>query len=635
MRVGGQVPFALPCAYFVLANEEKGDCMYSTIRNGRLLGAAVAIVLALVSAGAWACIGRDGSLPPFGGSRANGFMVDKVKAAWADADAKGTIPLTPPVSGTHRVLILLVQNASSGATFAYPAASLWTQRLADIAAYYTEVSKGVFTVTAANETWSANSGAVNDGVVGPVTVSTFTSSSDVTWSNSLAIVTKAVQAADSYVNFASFDTDGDGVLAPDELHLLVYLAGDETSYASSSLPRAWAHETWQRPYMTGLAADGVKLTGYCCCGSEFNGSKMAEMGPMTHELGHDLGLPDLYDVDGTTSGYWFGLGGFSLMASGSWGGYDGDVPVHIDGFLKSWLGWASVTTLTAPGDRAVSLAAAKGSNAVLRLNVTGSQEFFIIENRQRSGYDAGLPSSPSPAKGGLAIYHCDGAILTAANIREENYVNTSSSSPGIRLEEASTSYGTLSQNPNTASYDPSNDKFFFRSSNNGTFSASSTPNSNLKTGTASNIALTSISESATTMTLNVGVPISLAISAPSESLTAAGPVSYTLTYTGATAITLSASDISLVAAGSATGTVTVDGSGSTTRTATISNITGEGRLTIAVAANTANDGAGHYAVAASAPNGFWVTLDLPVVMWPVVPLVLAAGVALIARRKRA
>jgi hypothetical protein len=91
----------------------------------------------------------------------------------------------------------------------------------------------------------------------------------------------------------------------------------------------------------------------------------------------------------------------------------------------------------------------------------------------------------------------------------------------------------------------------------------------------------------------------IAISPPSATNASTGPVTYTVTYSDLhfASSTLSTADITLNKTGSANGTVTVTGSG-TTRTVTISNITGDGSLSISIAANTATDLAGNKAPAA-------------------------------------
>lgn len=98
----------------------------------------------------------------------------------------------------------------------------------------------------------------------------------------------------------------------------------------------------------------------------------------------------------------------------------------------------------------------------------------------------------------------------------------------------------------------------------------------------------------------------LSIGAPSVSTTASGPVDYTITYTGADAITLSSEDVTLNKTGTANGTVTVTGTGNSSRTVTISDITGSGSLGISIAANTASDSAGNSSAATGASATFIV-----------------------------
>jgi len=63
------------------------------------------------------------------------------------------------------------------------------------------------------------------------------------------------------------------------------------------------------------------------------------VGVFTHEYGHDLGLPDLYDTSGGENGTGF----WTLMSSGSWvdTGQDtiGNAPSHMGAWEKFQLGW--------------------------------------------------------------------------------------------------------------------------------------------------------------------------------------------------------------------------------------------------------------------------------------------------------
>ncbi len=108
-------------------------------------------------------------------------------------------------------------------------------------------------------------------------------------------------------------------------------------------------------------------------------------------------------------------------------------------------------------------------------------------------------------------------------------------------------------------------------------------------------------------------PPTISISAPSVSLTQNGPVTYTVTYGDADAVTLASNDIQLNATGSAYGNIAVSGTGTTTRVVTISSIAGDGTLGISIAANTASDTAGNLAPAAGPSATFIVDNTAPTI----------------------
>jgi hypothetical protein len=109
-------------------------------------------------------------------------------------------------------------------------------------------------------------------------------------------------------------------------------------------------------------------------------------------------------------------------------------------------------------------------------------------------------------------------------------------------------------------------------------------------------------------------PPGIVLSGPSPAVTSAGPVTYTVTYAGADAVTLAPGDVLLQATGSATGTVGVSGSGTGSRLITISGISGSGTLAVTVAAGTAQDLAGN--AAPGAGPGAPVTVELPALSPP-------------------
>ena len=133
---------------------------------------------------------------------------------------------------------------------------------------------------------------------------------------------------------------------------------------------------------------------------------------MVHEFGHDLGWPDLYDISQGDEG----AGEWSVMASGSWNSAPGDAyagmtPPMPDAWSKAWQGWITPTAMTDASATYSLGEATSNADAVQVLDDptgfdwtrtgAGSGEFFLVENRQLTGWDAGLPGC------GLLAYHVD------------------------------------------------------------------------------------------------------------------------------------------------------------------------------------------------------------------------------------
>src|SRR5256885_7947857 len=200
------------------------------------------------------------------------------------------------------------------------------------------------------------------------------------------LVTEAVQAADSSVDFAMFDTNRDGVVD----HLMVVHAGPGQESSPSNKDLIWSHR-WDvldadptTPGSQSLTADGVQIYGYTMESEDF------VVGTVTHEFGHDLGLPDLYDTDGSSHG----AGIWDPMAEGSWNGNPaGSSPAHMSAWSLMRLGWVTPTDVTT-SLVGTSIDAVETSGMVFRLSLPGTtSEYFLIENRQPIGFDAALPGS--------------------------------------------------------------------------------------------------------------------------------------------------------------------------------------------------------------------------------------------------
>ena len=117
------------------------------------------------------------------------------------------------------------------------------------------------------------------------------------------------------------------------------------------------------------------------------------LGTFCHENGHMIcDFPDLYSYGNS----WSGPGVYCLMCAGGVRPNEKN-PAQIGAYLKNCAGWTSASTPLAPGS-SVTLRAGRNEFAFYRRN---NSEYFILENRERSGRDQGLTDA------GLAVWHVD------------------------------------------------------------------------------------------------------------------------------------------------------------------------------------------------------------------------------------
>lgn len=212
------------------------------------------------------------------------------------------------------------------------------------------------------------------------------------------MVAEACQwAATQGVDFSKYDWDGDGEV--DQVFVLYAGKGEADGGAVSTI---WPHEfaLSASDYGKSLSFNGVTVDTYACSAELNDRDQLDGIGTFCHEFSHCMGFPDLYDT-----GYsgWFGMGDYDLMSAGNYNG-DSKCPAGYSAYEKhkcGWLTYQDVTNieedLNVTGLKAIS----EGGSAYVVKNKAHEDEYYIVENRQKTGWDAYLPSD------GVMITHVD------------------------------------------------------------------------------------------------------------------------------------------------------------------------------------------------------------------------------------
>ena len=291
-----------------------------------------------------------------------------------------------------------------------------------------------------------------------------------------------VDLVNPLVNFANYDNDGNGYV--DGIVIIHPGRGAEFSGSTSDI---WSHKWGITPRLR----DGKYISAYSIQPEYWNSPGDMTIGVYAHEIGHLFGLPDLYDTDGSSRG----IGKWSLMSGGSWNGTLGNSPAHIDAWCKAELGFVTPINVGANVTGA-TLPRITDSAKVYRVWADGSvgNEYYLIENRQKTGYDTYLPGS------GLCIWHIDDS--KSSNTAEWYPTHTSSGNFWVALEQAD---GLWEMEKNLDQGDGADP--FPGTGNVTTFSAATTPNSNAYDGTQTFVTVTNISPSASVMTCDFQVSL--------------------------------------------------------------------------------------------------------------------------------
>ena len=388
--------------------------------------------------------------------------------------------------------------------------------------YYAEVSRGAFDID----------GIVTRWYTAPRTYAQYTDDEGgfgTAPNNAQQMALDALRLADPDVDFTQFDNDGpDGVPSSgdddgevDALFIVHAGPGGEETDDPGDI---WSHK-WNLPGGRAQTDEGVTVFAYTTepehwglTTSSTTAGDLMSIGVFCHEFGHVLGLPDLYESG--PAGAHEGPGDWDLMATGLFthriGQAAGSSPAHMSAWSKMTLGWVEPTWVF-QDSFSVSIPPVETSGTVYRLWTNGvdAGEFFLVENRQPIGFDAGLVRGSIEGVGlpahGLIIYHVDPGIIGNENaahkmvdIEEGGGIEAESGFAGVQnldLELNSTGSQTVCggsvvvRGNRGDRYDP-----WPGLASRTTFEANGCPSSDSYCGGTSQVAIQNISESGTTVT---------------------------------------------------------------------------------------------------------------------------------------
>jgi M6 family metalloprotease-like protein len=193
---------------------------------------------------------------------------------------------------------------------------------------------------------------------------------------------QALAAADASLNFASFDTNRDRYLQGREVALVIL----------RSQPNGWEDRGFMRS--TGTTVDG--LTGADVLDywySSTQGTIARKAGLVAHEAAHGLiGAGDMYDNNMGSPNLPYDADNYSMMDVDS-------TSAHLDPFHKLKTGWLSFTASELKTMSFSLTPTATSNSARILYGSRGVKEYFIVEQRAKTGFDSSLPDA------GVLVWH--------------------------------------------------------------------------------------------------------------------------------------------------------------------------------------------------------------------------------------
>ena len=224
------------------------------------------------------------------------------------------------------------------------------------------------------------------------------------------MIKEACDGIQDQVNLKDYDWDGDG--EADQVFFLYAGLGQASGGSASTI---WPHESELRYWPCGVLSYSTgKINTYACANElqpETQGSSRyisAGIGTICHEFSHCLGFADMYDTSG---GGGYGMSVFDVMDQGSYNG-NGFVPCNYTAFERIYAGWVEAIELDAPATVKDMKSVSDYGRPFIMYNYKNTNEYFLMENRQNTGWDEGL-------------YGSNGLLITHVNYVPSRWANNS------------------------------------------------------------------------------------------------------------------------------------------------------------------------------------------------------------------
>ena len=214
--------------------------------------------------------------------------------------------------------------------------------------------------------------------------------------NSKYLVQDVIDSIRSQVDdWSVYDWDGDGYVN----QLMIIFAGigmDEGGGSKSIWPHQWWLSEHEQCEPITVSCDGKDylIDSYCCTAEKGLNDSSGTFGTLCHEYSHCLGLPDFYYSSTSYVNEW------DLMDYGNRNG-GGYIPCGYSAYERMYLGWLNPVELTSDTVITDLPALADSAKAFIIRNDGHPDEYYLVENRQKKGWDAQLPGS------GILVFHVD------------------------------------------------------------------------------------------------------------------------------------------------------------------------------------------------------------------------------------